>query len=889
MRSADKVKNKSNLKEGYTMQILVREDQANKTRSMISLRHSSVRDCIVSLIVMMIVCAGFGELSFAQSFSQQFSFNQQAGGRIVPGQKLHFQLIAGAIPVPIPATELQYEVNLDGELALQSLFAQASFANATATATYDPKQVHPGKVLTTGIRWNVADGQLTIDAGAPTISLSSSVRYRLCNTSNGICTPWTIEQSSVGTCDVHITIPNTSIPPFGGKQVSDEILLFYIPLEIPGIGGIDFGVDGEALFSLANQRIQDANGNLDSIPLTPSPGPGWTSNGTTIDFQDPIKSQAAIGSQLAFHMDFTYLADLEAELRTKSVFVGFSVGLPCVGASYERKLADVDFHLLTQTLTRFWTMPTTSWDYGKITVVNQSPTVPNCTPIQPFKKNRPGRIQVIADDLDNVNFGHEEIQYTIDWSDGTPPDRKSTIAGIPFTVDHTYAQATPYPAQMSAEDHHGARSQTTCNVNVGLGLAPNLLSASLSPSIVRDGKRWVAGTVTVNVTFKDDDTDDYVSLIQLFITPAGGQRRLVASVMNNNPDEPNGINLSYVWNTKADADKVGSFDIEACAQDKLDAQLRCTPLVPEPNPVWVDNEPPVASMEQPANGQTVQVDTVTPEVQARAFDAHGVGTQSVDFEYAEYNGSCGSFSAGTFQSMGGDGLIYKALFNAPGNNKQYCVHVRARDSLNNIGAWSAPPTILDVRAVSLILGGRVVYKLNTNLGINGATVTATAGFTQSTKSGLKGDGFYSLSLPKGIYTACAEQGGAKDCKTVTLDANKGQDFELDLPIPDAPPVEKVKLSIGAVALVRQGVFVISVPVNVLVQVNGAPLTTPASVQLEKNKSVLLVTTQTRITLSGKRYKLDRWECDGKIFMATTVMFTLTKDTACTAVYVEELG
>jgi hypothetical protein len=309
----------------------------------------------------------------------------------------------------------------------------------------------------------------------------------------------------------------------------------------------------------------------------------------------------------------------------------------------------------------------------------------------------------------------------------------------------------------------------------------------------------------------------------------------------------------------------------------------------------VDNEPPVASMEDPEeNGQTKRVDTITPEVASRAFDAHGVGAQGVDFEYAEYNGSsCGSFSAGTFQSTGtSDGLIYTALFYAPSSNQQYCVRVRARDSLNNIGAWSAPPATLDVRAVPVTLGGRVVYKLDKSLGINGATVTATAGPHQAkTTTGptTKGDGYYSMSLLKGIYRACAAQGGVQDCRTVSINANYGQDFELDLPIPGAPPVEKIKLSVSAIALVRQGIFVISVPLNVLVQVNGAPLITPASVQLDKNKPVLLIATQTRITLSGKRYKLDRWECDGKVFIASTILFTLTKDTACTAVYVEELG
>lgn len=110
-----------------------------------------------------------------------------------------------------------------------------------------------------------------------------------------------------------------------------------------------------------------------------------------------------------------------------------------------------------------------------------------------------------------------------------------------------------------------------------------------------------------------------------------------------------------------------------------------------------------------------------------------------------------------------------------------------------------------------------------------------------------------------------------------------------------PSVEKVKLDVKAVAQTTGGP---TLDISVPVLVNGLPppVTTPTSLQMDKNTSVTL-TAQQRVTVTlpfvGPRtLSFKQWECQAqgepqRVFASTTIGFTLIKDTTCTAVYVEQ--
>jgi len=104
-------------------------------------------------------------------------------------------------------------------------------------------------------------------------------------------------------------------------------------------------------------------------------------------------------------------------------------------------------------------------------------------------------------------------------------------------------------------------------------------------------------------------------------------------------------------------------------------------------------------------------------------------------------------------------------------------------------------------------------------------------------------------------------------------------------------VDKAKLGVNAVGQIKQGPITINVGISVPVLVNGIPMITPVSLQLDKNKPVLLTAQQVvKVTLPppfGQRtFVFQRWQCDGQTSTSTTIIFTLSKDTTCTAVYVE---
>jgi len=103
-------------------------------------------------------------------------------------------------------------------------------------------------------------------------------------------------------------------------------------------------------------------------------------------------------------------------------------------------------------------------------------------------------------------------------------------------------------------------------------------------------------------------------------------------------------------------------------------------------------------------------------------------------------------------------------------------------------------------------------------------------------------------------------------------------------------VAKAQLDVQAVGQIHQGPIVITVEINVPVLVNGIPMTTPVSLQLDLNKPVILIAPQqvtvTILGLGQRTLSFKQWECDGQISSSTAITFTLTKDTTCRAVYVE---
>jgi len=104
-------------------------------------------------------------------------------------------------------------------------------------------------------------------------------------------------------------------------------------------------------------------------------------------------------------------------------------------------------------------------------------------------------------------------------------------------------------------------------------------------------------------------------------------------------------------------------------------------------------------------------------------------------------------------------------------------------------------------------------------------------------------------------------------------------------------IDKVKLDVKALGQIKQGPITINVGISVPVLVNGIPMITPVSLQLDKNKPVLLTAQQVvKVTLPppfGQRtFVFQRWQCDGQTSTSTTIIFTLSTDITCTAVYVE---
>jgi len=103
-------------------------------------------------------------------------------------------------------------------------------------------------------------------------------------------------------------------------------------------------------------------------------------------------------------------------------------------------------------------------------------------------------------------------------------------------------------------------------------------------------------------------------------------------------------------------------------------------------------------------------------------------------------------------------------------------------------------------------------------------------------------------------------------------------------------VDKARLNVNAVGQVRQGPIVISAGLNIQVQVNGNSMTTPISLQLDKNRSVSLTAPQkVTVTIAGvgqRTLVFKHWECDSRTFSTLNIVFTLSKDTVCTAMYAE---
>lgn len=109
-------------------------------------------------------------------------------------------------------------------------------------------------------------------------------------------------------------------------------------------------------------------------------------------------------------------------------------------------------------------------------------------------------------------------------------------------------------------------------------------------------------------------------------------------------------------------------------------------------------------------------------------------------------------------------------------------------------------------------------------------------------------------------------------------------------------IDKAKLDVKAVGQIRQGPIAITFEINIPVLINGVPMTTPASLQLDKNKPVWLTAQQlvtVYIPVFGQRpLVFKQWECQAQgepkqVFSSPTTIFTLSKDTTCTVVYVEE--
>jgi hypothetical protein len=389
--------------------------------------------------------------------SQRFSFSQAQGGRLVAGQKATIPLGRGTLPLTCPPLvrppcEVQWDASLEAEFSLPALYAEVDFPMAMAEAVYADPDVHPGKLVETGIRWNVNHGTLEINAGLGVAEALASVTTTVCL--SGVCLPPVSHTYSVGTCDLAITIPPATIPPFGSMpSVADTFLMlqFSVPL-LPTPFSLDFGLEGEAFFHLTTQKLQDAQGSLGGIALTPSPGPGWTANGQPLPFRGPISFQAAIGSQVPFHMQFNYLADLTVAMQVKSLFAGISVG-SCAGSAAYQQAVIVNYPLFpSTTLTGFWNAPGSpaAWQFA-MTVMNQPPTA---SPTQAdFEKNRPGQLILQVDDPDGPP---ERIDLCIlNWGTGAirecthqlPPGGTASFA-------HTYTASGTYTVKVEVADHH---------------------------------------------------------------------------------------------------------------------------------------------------------------------------------------------------------------------------------------------------------------------------------------------------------------------------------------------------------------------------------------------------------------------------------------------------